>query len=420
MSVARRARALVDVDHPGLVWLMSLNHGFNEFYSVIVPPLFPFLVPDLGISYADTGLLVVVFFVTYSVAQLPVGRVANHYSARRLLVGGQALLSVGIALVAFAPTYGAMLAGMVVAGVGGSTYHPTGMSVISDAESESTHGRSMGIHGMLGTFGTVVAPVAVGGLAVAFDWRLALLAGAGAGLAFAVALAVLYPRAVPGEAPDTGFVEAVRTSLGSGTLRAAGRRAGTFLRSPAMLVLIGLFAVVGAEVRAVQSFTTLFAADVVAATGAAPDAAAAFGNQMFALTMVAAGVASTAAGAGVDRLDRRLFAGACFALTAVAVAGVALLPLGRLGLAVGFVVLGVVMYSVYPATNALAAGLSTEDSSGDVFAVTQTAAALGGAAGPFLLGVVADASTLSLGFLATAGIALVGVVVVLVAALLDA
>ena len=39
MSVARRARALVDVDHPGLVWLMSLNHGFNEFYSVIVPPL---------------------------------------------------------------------------------------------------------------------------------------------------------------------------------------------------------------------------------------------------------------------------------------------------------------------------------------------------------------------------------------------
>jgi MFS family permease len=413
MSVARRARALVEVDHPGLVWLMSLTHGFNEFYSVIVPPLFPFLVPDLGISYADTGLLVVVFFVTYSVAQLPVGRVANHYSARRLLVGGQALLSAGVALVAFAPTYGAMLVGMVVAGVGGSTYHPTGMSVISDAESESTHGRSMGIHGMLGTFGTVVAPVAVGGLALTLGWRTALLAGAGAGLVFAVALAVLYPRAVPGEPPDAGFVAAVRTGLGSGTVRTAARRAGTFLRSPAMLVLIGLFAVVGAEVRAVQSFTTLFAADAVGGD-------AAFGNQMFALTMVAAGVASTAAGAGVDRLDRRLFAGGCFALTAVVVAGVALLPLGRAGLAVGFVVLGVVMYSVYPATNALAAALSTEDSSGDVFAVTQTAAALGGAAGPFLLGVVADASTLAVGFLATAGIAAVGVVVVAAATVLDA
>jgi MFS family permease len=172
-----------------------------------------------------------------------------------------------------------------------------------------------------------------------------------------------------------------------------------------MLVLIGLFAVVGAEVRAVQSFTTLFASDAVGGD-------AAFGNQMFALTMVAAGVASTAAGAGVDRLDRRLFAGACFAGTAAAVAAVALLPLGRVGLAVGFVVLGIVMYSVYPATNALAAGLSNEDSSGDVFAVTQTAAALGGAAGPFLLGIVADASSLSIGFLATAAIAVVGVAVV--------
>jgi MFS family permease len=414
MSVARRARALVDVDHPGLVWLMSLNHGFNEFYSVIVPPLFPFLVPDLGISYADTGLLVVVFFVTYSIAQLPVGRIANHYSARRLLVGGQALLSVGIALVAFAPTYETMLVGMVVAGVGGSTYHPTGMSVISDAESDDTHGRSMGIHGMLGTFGTVVAPVAIGGLALAFGWRPALLAGALAGLGFAVLLAVLYPRAVPdGGTETTTFVAAARESVGGGTVRAAGRRAFTFLRSPPMLVLIGLFAVVGAEVRAVQSFTTLFASDAVGGD-------AAFGNQMFALTMVAAGVASTAAGAGVDRLDRRLFAGACFAGTAAVVAAVALLPLGRAGLAVGFVVLGVVMYSVYPATNALAAGLSTEDSSGDVFAVTQTAAALGGAAGPFLLGTVADASTLSVGFLATAAIAVAGVVVVAAATVMDA
>jgi MFS family permease len=398
-----------------LVWLLSATHGVNEFFSLVAPPLFPFLLRDgsLGLSYADASLLVVAFFLTYSVFQLPVGRLVDVYSPRRLLVVGQLVLSVGVALVAVAPGYGTMLAGMVVVGLGGSTYHPTGMSVISDAEGEATHGRSMGIHGMLGTFGTVLAPVAVGGVAVAAGWRTALLAAAGAGVAFAVALAVLYPRAAPDAVdPDRSLLAAVRSEFGGGRSVSLAARTGAFLRSPGMLVLVALFVVVGAEVRAVQSFTNVFASRAVGGD-------ATFGNRMLALTMVAAGVASTAAGYGVDRVDRRLFAGASFALTAVVVAAVAVLPLGRVGLAAAFAVLGVVMYSVYPATNALAAALSTEDSSGSVFAVTQTAAALGGAAGPFLLGVVADAGGIAAGFLSTAGIAAVGVGVVVAAALLE-
>lgn len=409
MSFARRAKLLVDVDHPGLVWLMSATHGFNEFFSIIIPPLFPFLVPELGISYADASLLVVVFFVTYSIFQLPAGRLVDVYSPRKLLVYGMALLSVGVALVAFAPSFPLMLAGMVVTGIGGSTYHPTGMSVISDAESDATHGRSMGIHGMLGTFGSVLAPVVMTAVAVATGWRTALLAGCAIGLTFTLVLYALYPRADPRDAPERTLAQAVGSEFGDDDLGTTLSRALEFVRSPSMLALVAVFAVVGAEVRAVQSFTAVFASQAV---GGDP----AFGNAMLSLTMVAAGIASTAAGYGVDRMDRRVFAGGCFGLTAAAVAALVFLPLGRLLLPVAFVVLGVVMYSIYPATNALAAAASTPDDSGSIFAVTQTAAALGGAAGPFLLGTVADLSTLRWGFLTTAGIALAGLAVVLVAA----
>ncbi len=406
MSPAASLRRLVAVDRPGLVWLLSAAHGFNEFFGLVVPPLFPFLVPDLGVSYADAGLLVVAFFATYSIVQLPVGRLVDVYRPGRLLVGGQALLSVGIAVVALAPDYRTMVAGMVVAGVGGSAYHPTGMSVISDAESDATHGRSMGIHGMLGTFGSVLAPVVVGGAALAVGWRTATLAGCALGLAFAVALAVLYPRVAPDRrGPDRSLAAAVSREFGDGALRAAGRRALAFLRSPGTLALVALFVVVGAEIRAVQTFTTVF---VSAAVGGDP----AFGNEVLGLTMVAAGVASTAAGYGVDRVDRRAFVVACFAGTAATVAGLVLLSPARLALAAGFVALGVVMYAVYPAANAIAAGHSTEADSGSVFAVTSTAASLGGAAGPFLVGLVADAAGLRAGFLATAGVALVGIAVV--------
>ncbi len=405
-----RARTLVDVEHPGLVWLLSTNHGFNEFFSIIIPPLFPFLVPELGISYAQASLLVVAFFVTYSVVQLPVGRLVDVYDPRRLLAFGQALLSVGIALVAFAPSFGLMLVGMVVAGFGGSTYHPTGMSVISDSESTETHGRSMGIHGMIGVLGPVASPVVMTAVAVSAGWRAALLVGAGLGLVFAVLLYLAYPRVVPSDeppAPSASLLAAARQEL-SGTLGETARRSWQFVRSPTMLGLIGLFAVVGAEVRAVQSFTPVFASDLV---GTDPT----FGNAMLAVTMVAAGLASTAAGYGVDRVDRRLFAGGCFTLTALAIAVLVLVPMPRLVLPVAFAGLGIAMYSIYPAVNAIAAGATTPTQSGSMFAVTQTAAAIGAAVGPYLIGAVSDLVSLRLGFLVTAGIAAVGIVVILAA-----
>ncbi len=407
MSFVGRARTLVEVDNPGLVWLMSLAHGFNEFFSIIVPPLFPFLVPGLDISYADASLMVVVFFVTYSVFQLPIGRLVGVYSSRMLLAVGMVGLSVSIALVAFAPSFPLMLVGMAVAGVGGSTYHPTGMSVISDLESADTHGRSMGIHGMLGTFGSMAAPIVVAGVAVSYGWRTALLVGSALGLAFGVALYLLYPRIAPSPPPSTGFVAAVRAEFGRDSVGQV-RRALGFVRSPTVLGLSLLFVVIGGEVRAVQTFTPVFASELV---GDDP----AFGNAMLSLTMVAAGVASTVAGYWVDRFDRRVFAAGCFLLTAGVVAVLALVPLDRLLLPVAFVVLGVAMYSIYPAANAITAGASTEELSGSIFAVTQTAAAIGGAGGPFLLGVVADVASLEIAFLTTAGIAVFGVAVVALA-----
>ena len=49
------ARSLIDVDNPGLVLLVSLTHGINEFFSIIVPPLFPFLVPGLDVRYSEAS-----------------------------------------------------------------------------------------------------------------------------------------------------------------------------------------------------------------------------------------------------------------------------------------------------------------------------------------------------------------------------
>jgi FSR family fosmidomycin resistance protein-like MFS transporter len=409
----RSVRTLIGVKHPWLVFLMSLTHGFNEFFSIIVPPLFPFLVPALDISYTAASLLVVVFFLTYSFVQLPIGPLADIYSTRHLLAGGMVVLALGIALVALAPSFPFMLLGMVIAGIGGSTYHPTGMSIISNIESSGTHGRSMGVHGLLGAAGTVVAPLLMVSIAVALDWRVALLSGSVVGILFAVILFISYPRIYPEAARNTSrsdsFVDAVRTVVeGDETVGVCDRlrRAVDYLRSPLSLKLGALFIVVGAEVRAIQTFISPFA---VAATGADE----AFGGTMLAVTMVTAGIASMVAGYGVDRVDRIWFTLACFLGTAVVIVALVSLPLSTLLAPVAFAVLGIVLYSVYPAANAIAANASTENTSGSLFAITNTASAIGGALGPFLLGVIADVATLNAAFLATAGIAIAGIPVVI-------
>lgn len=130
-------RALLEgyrtIRHPRNVGLISLSHGVDEFYSIVFPPIVPLLIADLGITYARAGLLLTVFFVIYSVFQLPAGLVADRVGKKRLRVLG-------------------------LAGVSGSTYHPTGMSLVSDFESETTEGEAVGVFG----FGVMQTASAVG------------------------------------------------------------------------------------------------------------------------------------------------------------------------------------------------------------------------------------------------------------------
>lgn len=396
--------ALRDLNNPWLVVLLSVSHGFNEFFSIIIPPLFPFFVPELGLEYTAATMLVVAFFLAYSVFQLPFGALADVYPQRRLLVWGMGLLAGGIAVVAVAPSFPWMLVGMFVAGVGGSTYHPTGMSLISDVEPSETQGRSMGIHGALGSVGSVTAPVLMVTVAEVFGWRAALLAGAALGLAFAVALSIGYGRLRDGasDADETTFAAAARSVAADAREFGGSRRFRRELLSPERLGMVALFVVVGGQVKSVQTFTPSFVTET-ATLGEA------FGGTVLSVTMITATVASVTAGYLADTWSRRRFTAMCFLASAATVVGIVALPEGRVTYLVAFAVLGFTMYAAYPAINATVASRSTSDSSGSVFAIANTAGTLGSVVVPFALGVVADHAGLRTSFLYIAVVCALGV-----------
>lgn len=426
--------AYTEVADPRSIGLISLSHGVNEFYSVVVPPIIPLLVTDLSITYAEAGLLLTVFFSMYFLFQLPAGLLADRIGKTRLLVGGLAVTAGGVAMAAFAPGYDALVAAQIVAGIGGSTYHPAGMSLISDVETGTTEGKAMGVFGVGGVAGTASAPLVVGGLASLFGWRTALAVAAAIG---GVTTLVVFARLQEPDGGDGTDGETGQTDAGGGTgaegavvangdgddgpsgdrseephpdggatgrlgrLRAGIEHVLRFRFTPRVLLLVLLTMLLSFQIRAVVTFATSFLFESFGGSNSRA-------NAVFFVMLAAGGASSLWVGGLADRFDRSRIGIGAAGITAmllfasggvVALFGGATGALGRTAaLGVLFLPLGFATYGALPVKNAMLSETASADSSGGLFGVTQTASAVGSAAGPALIGSVATAYGLEVAF----------------------
>lgn len=381
-------RGTIAVSNPRPVWLITGAHAVNEFYSVALPPILPLLVADFDITYGQAGALLTVFYVMYSVFQLPAGALADRVGKKPVLGAGMVVLAIGIFLAGLAGDYLTLVLAQVLAGIGGSTYHPSGMSLISDLETGNTEGKAMGIHGLGGVTGTAMAPAIIGGLAVIFDWRVALMAGAGVGLVYAAVFMTWFPD--------------IETSAGVQPATDGGAPAPTGLRERALAALnvplawwvAALFVanlLISLEIGAVRTFATAYLFERTAGSTA-------ISNAVFFVMLAGGGIASLGAGSLADRMDRITLGVGVLLLSALAMAATIAVPALPLVLTAWFFVLGVILYAAFPAMNALTSAYAEREFSGSLFGVMLTAGALGGAGGPLLVGVVAERVGLEIAF----------------------
>ncbi|MFB6300269.1 MAG: MFS transporter [Halobacteriales archaeon] len=396
-------REYVAVAHPREIGLITIAHGVNEFYSVALPPILPLLVADLSISYAEAGALLTVYYVMYSVFQLPAGVLSDRIGKKWLLAAGMFGLAGGLFLASFAQTYLMLIAAQIIAGIGGSTYHPTGMSLISDLETGGTEGKAMGIHGFGGVAGTAAAPALIGGIAASFDWRWALAVSATVGLIYGIVFALSFA-----ETPDeSGELEADESgdSDGGDWVNDPRGAIANLIRVPLTGWLIALFGAnffISLEIGATRTFTTSY---IFTRAGGESTVLA---NSVFFMMLVGAAVSSIWAGNLADRFDRRLLGTAAFLASTVLLGTTHLIPTTGVLVFVWFFVLGATIYAALPAINALTSNYADRDSSGSLFGIMLTAGSLGGAGGPLLFGVLANRLGLSLAFPAIGAIGLVG------------
>ena len=195
--------------------LVGSGHTVSHIYILTLPPLFPLIKAEFDFSYAALGLLVTAFHVTTGALQVPAGFLVDRIGARATLIGGLMLAAICIGAIGLVDDYAVMFALALLAGAGNSVFHPADYAVMAAAVEEQHLGKAFGFHLMTGNLGFMVTPALMVALASLWDWRVALVAVGGLGVAVAVAMLLFghvlrADRAVPGKKKASGAATGAR------------------------------------------------------------------------------------------------------------------------------------------------------------------------------------------------------------------
>jgi FSR family fosmidomycin resistance protein-like MFS transporter len=251
MSVASAA-AITPAGEYRAIGFISVVHTLSHVYQLALPPLFPFMVTDLSMSYAQLGLLMAVLFVTTAVLQTPCGFLVDRIGGRWVLGIGLVLFAGALALVPWASQYGwwAMAALTALAGVGNAVFHPADFALMSSSVRSERLGRAFSVHSIGGNLGTAAAPPMMIALAAIWDWRTALVAVGLAG----VACALLFPL----------FADAVREGHSTRKRKQAGEEVASwrFILSRPMIAFFLFYTCTSAANSGMVNFAIVAVADV--------------------------------------------------------------------------------------------------------------------------------------------------------------
>lgn len=171
-----------------VIALIGFVHGVSHFFHLLLPPLFPWLMPEFGLDFTAVGSTMTVFFVVSGVGQALAGWLVDRFGPVRVLAGGiVCFLLAGVAL-SLASSFAHLLAVAALAGLGNAVFHPCDFTVLNRNVSAPRLSHAFSIHGLSGNLGWALAPVFLTGIASYAGWRTAALC---AGLLALPALALL-------------------------------------------------------------------------------------------------------------------------------------------------------------------------------------------------------------------------------------
>jgi len=132
-----------------MICAVAVAHLLNDLIQASLPAIYPLLKDNFALSFAQVGLISLVYQITASLLQPWIGLYTDKHPMPYLLPLGMVVTLLGIGLLAIAPSFSVLLIAAALIGIGSSTFHPEASRVARMASG--------------GRFGTAQSAFQVGG-----------------------------------------------------------------------------------------------------------------------------------------------------------------------------------------------------------------------------------------------------------------
>ena len=159
---------------------LSLAHLLNDAFQSVLPALYPILKDNLALSFAQVGLITLVYQICASVFQPVFGFLFDKRPSPWYLILGSTSTCIGLLLLTYSDSLFNILVSVAFVGLGSSIIHPEA-SRLTHIASNGRHGLAQSIFQVGGNLGSSLGPLLAALIIAPYGQRYIILV---AGLAF--------------------------------------------------------------------------------------------------------------------------------------------------------------------------------------------------------------------------------------------